>query len=164
MVTLHHLLRVIIQTFPLLTLTAIPWHNKGGHSWIGTNIYHCWGNICSEATMPLWSWALYLWYGKTMRRPLPLHFHPLRLPLPCFLHTHWHAWRASTGSNTSPLFMDRVHLRARLTDQKMLMIGGGGGGCGDGCPHLLEMAILLQLWGHSCFQSFPMQIVACPTL
>lgn len=85
-----------------------------------------------------------------------LHFHPrpLHPPLPPLLRAHWHSWWASTGSNTSPLFMERVHLRARLTDQKMLMIGGGSGGWGDKWSHLWRWLYFCKFGDRHLFSFF----------
>lgn len=94
------------------------------HKRIRTNMYLCKDNIWPEAITALLLLAFYSWHQKRCVL-LCLLVSNLRLPPspggPC---THWHVPRVSTGNNASPLFMGRGHLKARLTDQKMLLIGG----------------------------------------
>lgn len=101
--------------------------------WIRTTTHHREDNICfpkcaCDASVIV-SFSIYNIKNDVNNSP-PLHFHPRPLPL---LSTRSLACTMSAplGRNTSPLFMERVHLRARLTDQKMLMIGGSSGGLGD---------------------------------
>lgn len=75
----------------------------------------------------------------------------LAYSLVCMISIHW--------EHTSPLFMEGVHLIARLTDQKMLMIGGGSGDWGDEWPHLLEMARLK--FGDRAFFFTVLLVVSC---
>lgn len=108
------------------------------------NVHYCKHNVRLKQHLCCYCWFTFL-TSKSIILLLDSHPAPRHHPLPLLLHAYWHAWWASAGSNPSPLFMERAHLRARLTHQKMLMIGGGSSGWGDGWPCLLEMAIFTLL-------------------